>query len=57
MKSEEIRVLRKKLLAEQRSSVVVDRLEYAGLLHEVLVLRHKLRRRSGERGAKPEKTE
>ena len=57
MKTEEIEVLRKKLLLEKQNLVVINRLEYVELLHEVLVLRHKIRRKSDERRGKPGKTE
>ena len=57
VKTEEIKVLRKQLLLEQQTLVVINRLEYVELLHEVLVLRHKIRRKSSERRVKPDKTE
>ena len=57
MKTEEIKVLWKQLLLEKQNLVVINRLEYVELLHEVLVLRHKIRRKSSERRVKPGKIE
>lgn len=57
MKTEEIKILQKKLLLQKQNLIVIDRLEYMELLHEVLVLRHKIRRKSSERRARPDKNE
>lgn len=43
MKSDELKRLRKMVLHSPEGTISVNRVEYAKLLHEVIVLRHKLR--------------
>jgi len=43
-KSEELKNMHKQLLQSKDTEVTVDREEYLELLHEVVVLRHKLRK-------------